>query len=74
MFDECDPFVNKKAWDLKVDKKNEIQLWCNNKGTSVCKDFTAWRGRIWFNKGFKIDRVVKAVSIIITNVSIVCGW
>jgi len=42
----------------------------NTKGTTICSEFTAWRGKVWFNKGFKIDRVVKAVSLLfLTDVS-----
>lgn len=49
---------------MKVNKEKDagVKLWCNNKGTSFTKDFTCWRGRVWFNKAFKIDRIVKAVS------------
>jgi hypothetical protein len=55
---------NQKTYELKINKEKDagLKLWMNTKGTSMTKDFTAWRGRIWFNKAFKIDRVVAAYT------------
>lgn len=49
-----------KEWSEKVHQKGEFQCWVR-KGSVVEPKLLCFRANVWFNKGFKLNRVVKSL-------------
>jgi hypothetical protein len=52
-----------KGWDFKVNKEKtkEHNVWLNKKGLPRCPDIFCFKGRVWFDKHCKMDRIVKSM-------------